>query len=803
MQVKMTVAEATAGAALVFQAVQLAQQAAPAIRTATGDGGSDGSGFFSFSSTKAVITTVQKPLPGPEREAMPIDEHRDEIVRTIRERRVTCIQGETGCGKSSRVPQYVYHLCRQPPKRPGDPERVIVCTQPRRLAALTLAQRVAKEMGEQSIGSLVGFRISGESVFDFRRTKILFVTTGYLLQVLVNDPGQIHRYSHIILDEAHERSVDADLLSLVLKLQPPGKDESISTKSVGFEPIAHPVSEPAEEEPVRASRLTGIAPKVLHPRIREDWSQAQEPCTRLLASLDARLDQLSHQVEACLTEILSLKEGRSFSKRLLSPVPGGSGSRDSFSEEGRRSNFGSQGRTTLMEVRPSSRPSTTSRISGRSLRNDMVTFRDEGRASVVEYTAAKAEDKPRRHFRPVRSVDLKIAWQIHAKELCMDIPEDETRPILRLLYRSRCEVLWELLDDPDSGRGAWWASQFLKAVVILNLMVANLMTVEGPMDRFTGQVLGCFCDIVFCVEFLCRLFSAPSKKLYLLDPFNWTDFVSATSLPLRASLGFDLPGPDLGQAEVVLLVFLPVVCSLKLLRYFESFRLLIDACKNSLPALPVLLYTMAVITLLSASAIYLVESRDNIPTMPHAFYLSLVTMATVGYGDFAPKSSPGFVVVSALTCVSVLFLGLPVGIIGHEFKACWESRSKVLLMTRVRKCLAKWGYTSKDLQVLVEFVDQDGDGTLNLPEFMELISQLRVGVSVETAVQLFTLFDDDQNGSLDYYEFLRHLFPHEYVKDQQLRAATVRESSERVSRAIQHLDTFRNSTVEEEATDIS
>ena len=109
--------------------------------------------------------------------------------------------------------------------------------------------------------------------------------------------------------------------------------------------------------------------------------------------------------------------------------------------------------------------------------------------------------------------------------------------------------------------------------------------------------------------------------------------------------------------QVMLLFFLPAVCSLKLLRYFdaclqakdmknsshkaaiedvsqvekggatvhgllvaklgskESFRLLIDACRNSVPALPVLVYTMSVITLLSSSAIYLVESRDNIPSM--------------------------------------------------------------------------------------------------------------------------------------------------------------------------------------------
>ncbi|CAE8631219.1 unnamed protein product [Polarella glacialis] len=74
-------------------------------------------------------------------------------------------------------------------------------------------------MGGSTVGGLVGYKVSGDSAVDSRRTRLLFVTTGYLLQVLVNDPGQIHRFSHIILDEAHERSVDADLLSLVLKLQ--------------------------------------------------------------------------------------------------------------------------------------------------------------------------------------------------------------------------------------------------------------------------------------------------------------------------------------------------------------------------------------------------------------------------------------------------------------------------------------------------------------------------------------------------------------------------------------------------------
>jgi len=424
-----------------------------------------------------------------------------------------------------------------------------------------------------------------------------------------------------------------------------------------------------------------------------------------------------------------------------------------------------------------------------SLRNEMVSFNDNhpARASPDSIDIRK-EEKARRLFRPVRGVDLKIAWQIHARELRLHECDEETRPIMRLLYRHRCAHLWELVDDPDSSRAAWWLSIFLKLVVFINMAVAFFQSIEGHIFTATLGVVGTFCDVIFCLEFLTRIIAAPSKLVHIMDPFNWTDFLSALALPLRITLVLQ---PELRPIEVMLLFFLPAVCSLKLLRYFESFRLLIDACRNSVPALPVLVYTMSVITLLSSSAIYLVESRDNIPSMPHALWLALVTVTTVGYGDFAPKSAAGYVVVSILSCVSVLFLGLPVGIIGHEFKACWESRSRVLLMTRVRKCLAKWGYTAQDLRVLVEFVDEDGDGNLNLSEFIALINQMRIGIRAEVAVQLFMLFDDDQNGFLDYHEFLRHLFPAEYVLDQQQRAQTFQLTNKRVSEALNHLETMR------------
>jgi len=147
-------------------------------------------------------------------EDLPIFSHKAAILKHIQEHRVTHIQGETGCGKSTQVPKYIIEdeLSRKPDSS-RNPTKIVV-TQPRRMAAITLARRVASEMGEE-IGKTVGYKISGDSISG---AKLSFATTGYLLQVLVNQPEEFKSYSHVILDEVHERSVDADLLTMLLKL---------------------------------------------------------------------------------------------------------------------------------------------------------------------------------------------------------------------------------------------------------------------------------------------------------------------------------------------------------------------------------------------------------------------------------------------------------------------------------------------------------------------------------------------------------------------------------------------------------
>eukprot|EP00434_Breviolum_minutum_P005761 symbB.v1.2.005076.t1/scaffold292.1/size239810/20 len=356
----------------------------------------------------------------------------------------------------------------------------------------------------------------------------------------------------------------------------------------------------------------------------------------------------------------------------------------------------------------------------------------------------------------VRQMDLGNAFRFYAKEISHELPEleiesnisDEDKQhtgVLRMVRRTRLDMIWETLDDPNSSHKAWWISQFQSWLVMATVIFGTLQATEPPvLNPVTVAVVETCFDSVFCLEFVFRIISAPSKWIYLTDPVNLADIACVLGLPLRASIGFVFPPEPTTYEEVVemiLVFFLPLFRFLKLLRYFEITRLLIDACAKSAEAVPVLSYMMALIVLISATFIYLFEDRSNIPSMPHSLWLAVVTMTTVGYGDYYPTSIGGYLTVAGLTFVSVVFLALPVGIIGHEFNKSWQSRGHMLLMTRVRKCLNKWGFNAGDVQILIRYADTDGDGKLTLAEFVELIRQMRIGVSSEAAAELFTMLD--------------------------------------------------------------
>lgn len=139
-----------------------------------------------------------------------IASHKNKIVRIVAVNRVVIICGPTGCGKTTQVPQYIANHCAENGKGFN-----IVVTQPRRIAAVSVSKRVCQERGWE-LGSICGYQIGMDREHASKDTRILYCTTGVLLQKLITDPD-ISKWTHIIVDEVHERNEDNDLLLMVLR----------------------------------------------------------------------------------------------------------------------------------------------------------------------------------------------------------------------------------------------------------------------------------------------------------------------------------------------------------------------------------------------------------------------------------------------------------------------------------------------------------------------------------------------------------------------------------------------------------
>jgi hypothetical protein len=147
--------------------------------------------------------------------------------------------------------------------------------------------------------------------------------------------------------------------------------------------------------------------------------------------------------------------------------------------------------------------------------------------------------------------------------------------------------------------------------------------------------------------------------------------------------------------------------------------------------------------------------------MPHAMWMMLLTVSTVGYGDLVPVTDIGRSITSLVIMLGVLCMAMPIAIVGHAFTETWRNRTRILIVKRMRDRLRQWGYTEDDLRLMFRRFDDDDSNELDLEEFEKMVATMRLGLTHATIIRLFNVFDCDGSGALDVDEFIEGIGLHQ------------------------------------------
>lgn len=262
------------------------------------------------------------------REKLPAYKMRNDIVKLVQDNQVVVISGETGCGKTTQVTQFILDDYIE---RGMGSVCNIICSQPRRISAISVAERVAEERGE-ILGDSCGYQIRLERVLPRSRGCITYCTTGVILRQMSSDP-LMSNVSHLILDEIHERDIMSDfLIALMRKVLPQRPDMKLILMSatlnseqfsryygdcpmVNIPGFTYPVQEFYLEDVLA---LTGfqfeqnrfpvpLSNRKKHLRIDKDFAEVIEPHIRKLLADKTYSPQVCNQLANPSSEALNLE----------------------------------------------------------------------------------------------------------------------------------------------------------------------------------------------------------------------------------------------------------------------------------------------------------------------------------------------------------------------------------------------------------------------------------------------------------------------------------------------------------------
>lgn len=327
--------------------------------------------------------------------------------------------------------------------------------------------------------------------------------------------------------------------------------------------------------------------------------------------------------------------------------------------------------------------------------------------------------------------------------------------------------VWQFLDDPDMIKGGRTFMNVISVLICFGVALpfVQLMTDDSEIDTSSLITLEFCLDSLFMLETLARLYVCPNRLRFFWNTYNDIDLIAAClPLVLHSYQVQSLDSVEHYSQNTIISCWVPVLRLLKLVRRFETFHVLVKALEEAQEALPMLIFILLLIVLIFAALIFMAEPRDNIGNFSIAIWFTIVTVGTIGYGDITPVSTGGIMTSAAMIVVSALYMAIPLALVGESFSKVWKDRDRLVLVHRARTRFLNVGYKAEDIPGMFCGWDDDGDGEIDLPEFIQMMRMMEIDMPGPRLVQLFSTFDTDGSGTIDDQEFVRTLFPDAYAE---------------------------------------
>ena len=334
-------------------------------------------------------------------------------------------------------------------------------------------------------------------------------------------------------------------------------------------------------------------------------------------------------------------------------------------------------------------------------------------------------------------------------------------------------------------------------IVMLLLMVYATHVDDGSDAAHAIENIMIACNGIFTAELLLRLVALTSPlsglrsvKTMLLQAMSITiDSIAVLSFWLQLAV------PDTPR-------WLDIFGALRVFRLINVLAntseggLIISTVATSVHGLSMSFSLLVVFAFFFGAVLYYVErlslgsasGLNDFSEMSMGIWFILVTFTTVGYGDVSPNSWSGRAVTVVAIFFAVVFMAMPITIVGSNFQHAWEKRRENSIVLRIQRSMINKQMRAEEIATLLMAKDIDHSGEISFLEFGVLLREIGVDLSTKEQRSLFNVFDNDGSGTIEIQEFCQHVFP-----DIDLEAMSKRDLKKNASKAVLGKDDDRES----------